>query len=266
MAYEDLTGKRFGMLVVEKRLSEKKGRSFQWQCKCDCGNTTIAFTNLLKSGRKRSCGCLKFASKNATHGFSKTRLYHIWQGMKKRCYNKSDGSYADYGGRGITICEEWLNDFVAFRRWALSNGYKDDLTIERDDVNGNYEPSNCKWIPKGEQNYNLRTSRMVTFNGKTKPLTKHCMELGISRGAVQRRVQRGQSYEDAIFSIVNHVPRKKFHNSGQFNPTLFVTFNGKERTIKELCNEYGKPYNMVYNRIKRGWSVEKALTTPSTRK
>jgi len=149
-------GTKIEMLTIESyghRISKKTGKSFRVvHVKCDCGNkTTVDYENF-KAGRCKSCGCLKGES----HKESRTRLYSIWQHMRGRCCNQKNRDYEYYGGRGITVCDEWDKSYIAFSLWAKENGYKDDLTIDRVDNNGNYEPSNCKWSTKQEQSRNKR--------------------------------------------------------------------------------------------------------------
>lgn len=153
----DLTGKKFGKLTVLRMINNPNGKGFKWECKCECGNKTLVSAGSLVSGNTKSCGEHKLG--NITHGMSNTRLYYIHKYMINRCTNKKYGGYKDYGGRGISVCDEWLNKekgFESFMVWALKNGYESDLTLDRVDVNGNYEPSNCRWADMHTQARNQR--------------------------------------------------------------------------------------------------------------
>lgn len=159
--FQDITGQRYGFWTPIRRAPRTKpGGASRWLCRCDCGTEREVDSATLKSGKSRSCGCkmAEFTSNaNKTHGLSGTRLHSIWKNMRRRCLAADNPRFPDYGGRGITICDEW-RDFAVFHAWATANGYADDLTIERLDVDGNYEPDNCTWIPREEQSTNRRIS------------------------------------------------------------------------------------------------------------
>lgn len=168
----DLTDMRFDNLVAIRPVGKREGnasRETYWLCKCECGNFCEVTTNKLKSGHTKSCGCLRRKSKtkydknNPNH----KRLYGIWKGIKTRCFNQNSTEYFDYGGRGITMCDEWRNSFQSFYDWSIENGYVNNLTIDRKDTNGNYEPSNCRWVTMKVQSNNTRKNLLFQINGKT---------------------------------------------------------------------------------------------------
>ena len=162
---KDLTGQKFGRLTVIKFYEKRKrntGSSYKyyWLCRCQCGNKIIVDVDNLKNNSTKSCGCIsKEKPAHITHGLTNTLLYGVWGGIKTRCLNKNYKKYKDYGGRGIIICDEWLNDFSSFYNWSIENGYKKGLTIDRIDVNRNYEPKNCRWTTQKVQQNNRRNNK-----------------------------------------------------------------------------------------------------------
>lgn len=189
---ENLSNRRFGRLTVLDFVETRKGQSI-WNCLCDCGNVTQVSAGHLKSNHTTSCGCYcKEQTKQAltTHGLTGARLHRIWFAMKARCYNRNLPAYKNYGERGIKVCDEWLNDFSAFYQWAMSNGYNDNLSIDRIDVNRDYEPDNCRWATRKEQSLNKRTNHYITFDGKTMTLTEWEKFLGFNRGTIGARLNK----------------------------------------------------------------------------
>ena len=209
----DLTGNRYGDLVVVKRAENAHGGVAVWECLCDCGKTTLVRGSNLKSGAVKSCGCRRSKVKSTfRHGMSKTRLYREWASIKRRCYLKSDPSYKNYGGREIEMCDSWKNSFELFAEWATTNGYSDDLTIERINVNGNYCPENCKWIPWSEQQGNRTYCRFYTYNGETKNLVEWCKQFNLPYGTVHNRIYKLKwTFQRAISEPV-HIEKRNISN------------------------------------------------------
>lgn len=209
--FVDLTGQRFGRLIVlERRGTDKHGKVL-WLCQCDCGNSTMTTTGQLKSGKTSSCGCLHnelLVLRNTKHGKTNTRLYRIYEGIKTRCYSNSYKEYYLYGGRGITVCEEWKSDFMNFYNWAMENGYSDDLTIDRIDVDGNYEPSNCRWATAKEQANNTRKTNYLIFNGIKKSFNEWSVLVNIKTKTLKNRFfNLGWSAEKTLRTPVNNIRR-----------------------------------------------------------
>lgn len=176
---EDLRGVRFGTLVVEEFSVMDKYRRACWVCKCDCGNTTTKNSYYLKNAKTVSCGCVSTRPKRnnvSTHHMSRTRIYKIWKSMRKRCSctNPTQREYRDYFARGIKVCDEWNNSFEPFYEWAMANGYNDSLSIDRINNDGNYEPSNCRWVDNTTQQRNRRKTVFLEYNGEKRALSEWC--------------------------------------------------------------------------------------------
>lgn len=209
MAAKDLTGMRFGRLVVNCRAEDKVSNSgyhtVMWICICDCGKVTVVRGKCLSKGVTQSCGCLAkelLKKRTSKHGGFGTRLYTIWNSMRQRCNNKNHHSYNNYGGRGIKICNEW-EDYSVFRTWAYSSGYDDNaprgkLTLDRIDVNGNYNPENCRWVSMKKQSNNKRSTPKYTLNGETHTLLEWSDITGVKYATLWKRYNSGWNAERAL--------------------------------------------------------------------
>lgn len=203
--YKINPGQRFGILtVIEKSESVfyKHGEHKRFKVKCDCGNIIISHAENLRRGKSQSCGkCVaiqKIKERNSTHGLSKTRIWRIWTQLRQRCNSVED---KDYGGRGIKYCYEW-REFNPFYKWAMANGYKDNLTIDRINNDGDYNPSNCRWVDKITQNNNTRRSRKYSYEGQLLSIPEICRKVNLKKKSashVWKRIHRhGLSLEDAL--------------------------------------------------------------------
>lgn len=190
----DMTGKVVGRLHVLRRAENDRHGSARWECMCDCGKEVVVLGRSLRCGSTRSCGCISVENakilKRITHGETGTRLYRIWKGIHNRC---RDINNKTYGGRGISVCSEW-DSYEAFREWAHKTGYREDLSIDRIDVNGNYSPDNCKWSNIVQQANNKRNN--VKYNGKTAAVLAR--ENGIKYYTLRKRLIKGWNLEDAL--------------------------------------------------------------------
>lgn len=202
---KDMSGQRFGKLTVINYSRNSNDRKALWNCICDCGRKVIASGKNMREGTTNSCGCFQIdqaRKANTKHGDKpgngRNRLYGIWSAMKSRVTNSNTAHYANYGGRGIIICKEWQYSFPVFKEWAINNGYKDTLTIDRINVNGNYEPENCRWITMKEQSRNKTNS--IIHNGET--AVEASVRLGGSKTLVASRLNfYGWSIERAFTQV-----------------------------------------------------------------
>lgn len=201
MKVKDITGQHFGRLTALYRLHNTKGRT-KWLCICECGNLKEITLSDLQSGRVNSCGCLHsevLIQRNLKHGKRHTKLYAVWRSIKTRCNNTADKNYKNYGARGIKMCDEWLHDFMSFYTWAMNNGYKEGLSIDRINNNGNYEPNNCQWTTREVQSRNIRSNRNYTINGVTHCLKDWCYVYNIKYNKVFDRIHKlGWPIEEAL--------------------------------------------------------------------
>lgn len=191
----DLTGRRFGRLIVRERaddhISPRGGRSHMWVCDCDCGNTKIMYGSSLLRGSTRSCGCLSVERqpfRNRIHGMSHSRLERIYNGMYNRCYNTKHDNYKNYGMRGITICDEWLSDHSKFYNWAMANGYNDLLSLDRIDNNLGYSPDNCRFVSMIHQENHRRNNVYYELDGERHTLSEWGRITGISYNTLRARI------------------------------------------------------------------------------
>lgn len=204
--HEDLAGRRFGRVVAMQYKGRAKGYQSLWSARCDCGSEFITTAGRLKSGHTQSCGCLQKERTSETktiHGFyrdasgKRSRLNRVWSAMKERCQNPNNKSFSNYGGRGITVCDEWQT-FEPFHTWAMAAGYREGLTIDRIDNDKSYSPDNCRWTTTTIQSRNKRSNVILTFNGQTKILADWALKLGMDRGAIELRLKRGWTVEKAL--------------------------------------------------------------------
>ena len=241
-------GKRFGMLTVLEavKYGENTRRvQWRWRVKCDCGNEKVMSPRDLITGKSVSCGCYKKSGKQVQiiHGESHTHLHNVWCGMNNRC-NPNHANTRGYGERGIIVCEEW-KDYAKFAEWARTNGYEEGLTIERIDVNGNYCPENCCWIPHGEQARNRRTTKWVEWQGRKMSLAEAAEIAGLPYKQVHFRLKHGWDLEKALTTPLKH----------------------GASDLKMEAEKNGINYHTAYNRYYiQGWSFEDATSIPSAGK
>lgn len=289
---KDMIGNTYGRLTVLGEACVEKGHALVF-AGCSCDKSILIRASSLLVGNTRSCGCYnievakkEIARRSTTHGDSKTRLYHIWCGIKRRCYRESETSYHRYGGRGITLCEEW-KDYSSFKRWAEANGYSDELSIDRINNNGNYDPSNCRWATCQEQARNKESVKKVIINDITYYLSDLAKETGINIKTLWYRLDSGVPIEnlldsslirkDAAYAIINgekvlvtdiakqagvsdSAIRVRIKNGitgvDLFKPNQFkyssITINGETHTLSEWSRISGIPRSTLQGRISKG--------------
>jgi hypothetical protein len=247
----DLTGQRFGKLQALEQLANELNHRICWLCLCDCGRKKVIASNHLTSGKIISCGCIQ-KRVHWKHGRHKEPEYRSWVAAKARCFNPKNQAYADYGGRGIKVCEEWRNNFIAFYREM--GPCPEGMSLDRIDNNRGYEPGNCRWASKFYQVRNTRSTKMLTFNSKTQVVSDWSRELNIPVTTILGRLKRGLPIE--------HVLKPRLIPLGQRKMRL-LTYDGKTQTLYQWSRELGKPWSTIWSRIfEHGWSIAEAFTAP----
>lgn len=200
----DISGQRFGRLYVIAPAGRNTHREVIWECVCDCGNHVIVAGYSLRCGSTTSCGCWKsevldsLKIRSTKHGLSKHPLHPIWNGIKVRCNDKNRHNYMNYGGRGITICDEWKDDFEAFYNWSISHGWKQGLSIDRIDNDKGYSPDNCRWTDAYVQANNSRHCHYITYNSETLTISQWARKIGLKPSTLNARIKSGWSIEKAL--------------------------------------------------------------------
>lgn len=248
---KDLTGQRFGRLTVIRRdeVNASDGHA-SWICRCDCGKIISARSSLLRQGKTKSCGCLArdlTVARSKTHGMSRTKVHRIWSGMKQRCFHVSDNAYSHYGGRGITICDEWRDDFVAFYDYVskLEHFGEEGYSLDRINNEGNYEPGNVRWATVKQQARNRRTSHTVEINGEKVTVTEIASRAGVGRTTVNRRLAKGEVGEQLF-----RPPICQSH---------IIEINGKTMPLGDVARLAGVTRKTIYDRLARGETGERLL-------
>lgn len=243
----DLTGKTFNRLTVISRAKNDKNGHLEWNVECECGNKKLVRGSRLRHNETKSCGCLQ-----GTHHMRYSKVYNVWRGMKRRCYNINDKSFKDYGGRGISVCKGWHK----FEKFFEDMGEPPAKTqIDRINNNGNYKKSNCRWASYKENARNKRNTTIITYDNKSQCVPAWSEDTGISQAAIWGRLNNGWSLKQTLTTPVNRKENCK-RNYKQ------ITFNDQTLYTSEWSIKTGINVKTINDRFRRGWSIEKTLTTP----
>lgn len=258
MRRTNLIGEKYGKLTVTESAGygvDKDGKRYHlWKCICECGNSKIVNQHSLVTGGIKSCGCLRkrdYTQPTSNHGMSRTRIYHIYHGIKDRCLNENDMHYPEYGGRGICLCDEWQgkDGFLNFYKWSMNHDYDETLTIDRIDVNGNYEPDNCRWTSRSIQQMNKRNNARYVLYGEEYHINEIAEKYHISVNTLKGRLRKGLSIQDAV--------EYKKHE-------LTYTYHGETKTIKEWSQITGISYSCLLYRLNSNYHEDR-IFKPSIR-
>jgi hypothetical protein len=256
MKFKDLTGMVFSRwTVIEQGIS--KNKTTYWKCQCSCGTFKYVESCSLRRGNSKSCGCFavdEVKARNAKYGRHKHAVYDTWCGMKKRCLNESNKSFNDYGGRGIDLCQEWIDSFEAFFN-HIGERPSAQHSIDRIDNNKGYEPGNVRWATRIVQNNNKRSNIIIEFKGGTKTVAEWGRIFNINPSIIQKRLKRGWSIEDTLTIKENEINIKTY-------PHRFIEYNGISKTLTEWSTYMGIKVTTIAERINRGWTVEDAFNKP----
>lgn len=251
---EEIRSKKYGKLTAVKAVGKNKSGKFLWLCKCDCGNECIVVQQQLRSGDTKSCGCYQKERMSTRKPYShRERLYALWIGIRQRCNNPKNISYPNYGAKGINVCEEWENNYIAFRDWALKTGYDETLprgeqTIERINVFLGYSPENCTWKTISQQQRNKRNSKLYEYNGESHTLIDWSEITGVEYSLLRSRVLGyGIPIKEAI-----ETPKKE---------TEKYNYNGKSLTMSEWAKELGVTPHALRARLKKGKPYSEIFTS-----
>ena len=246
-------GKKFGKwTVISFSYKDNYNHPF-YKCKCECGCVKDVDIYRLKYGHSLACARCRYDEKIVPSYIK--RLRRIYYNIKQRCYNPKFPKFNDYGGRDISVCDEWKNNIDSFIKWALENGYKDEFSIDRINNDGNYCPENCRWADNETQANNKRTNHYIIYKGKKYTVTTFCKAFNLNRDIINQRINR--------YGYTNPELLLKKSLTGYKQRTIFATINGERKSIVEWCEQLNLNYSSVYNRIHSyGFTPEEAITKP----
>lgn len=252
--FKNIEGLRFGRLIAISLNGKDNYGKLIWNCKCDCGNSIDIIGESLRRGSTNSCGCLRRETHNGqTHGLSKYKEYKSWKAMKSRCYNINVKNYKDYGGRGITICDEWKNDFTAFIK-DMGRKPSENYSIDRIDNNGNYCKGNCRWATDKEQANNKSINHYLEYDNQKLTMSQWAEKLNISIYVIRRRINSlNWSIEKTLTTPVRNLVK---------NTIPIFEYNGESLTLTEWSKKININKSTLHTRLSLNWSVEKIVTTP----